>query len=182
MKKILISVAILSLTLFGTVYADTLKEGQSYKISELNTNTSTSTRIFKTEGYLVQAQNKNDCPKCPLFTVCNYYCPNSAIFSEIDYSDKNVEWNDVLESKTMRTVLVRESGIDNAGSLKLGSKYILELKIQNIGTILKPNNHFEIVSIKNVDGTAVNVIKEPVSPTLNKGALSRIWAWITNLF
>ena len=164
---------------------DFLIEDDTYTVAELNKNTSATPKKFFTEAYVIN-------------TTLTAYPPNSSsnfiINKMVISDDKSYEVTyplckigspcpPVLTNK--QTELVVADRKYNRDLFQLKKKYRFEVSIRNIGISNIPKNEFALISVKNIDGSAIasETTTLPITdqPT-KKSFLGRIWDWFAELF
>src|SRR3989344_3825333 len=155
---------------------DSLIEGQTYTVAELNKNTSTTPRKFLTEAYVIYVYKQLPCPP-GTEGICEPPTPPYIIIS-----DENKR-SSYTQSDTDASVRLGSYSVD---SFKLGSKYRFETSISSSKQIDGTSrNGFILVSVKNIDGGAV--VSDTTTPPITdqpakRSLLGRIWGWFAGLF
>ncbi len=176
----------------------TLIEDKTYTVKELNTNTSTISRKFFTEAYVVYVFVELPCP-IGKEVACVPPRP-----SYIVISDKNTQRSDETNLSIEDTILYsgnRYAGENeiNFSFFKVAKKYKLEVQVTNTSKNNVPNNRFTLVSVKDIGEKSLKVNGQdektlatststvPTTtvvsqPPAKKSFVARLRGWFAGLF
>ena len=155
---------------------DSLVEGHTYTVKELNSNTSSIPRKFFTEAYVADTYK---CPPCGGGALCSPCREPFIILSD------NKKTNDSMGSDLDREEILVENDSPNYSTLELSKKYRFEVSAQNKSNTSIIKNEFTLVSVKNIDSSAVTSATSTPPATdqpTKKSFIGRLWSWFAGLF
>lgn len=153
---------------------DSLIEGETYTVKELNSNFTISSRKFKTNAYVVYVY------KAPYCAPPQVQCKPSAL-PHIIISDRSGARTDYANMTTEEAALY--TGNDEY-RFEIGKKYAFNAEVENTSRTNVPKNKFTLISARNIDGSKLITLNQNINNNqpVKKFFIARFWQWFTRLF
>jgi len=178
-------VSVNNLELNTQIKNDVLVERKTYTIKELNTNTSTITRNFFTEAYVIQVTLAVRTQKSPSSdSIINKVFISDDKSYEVKYPQCEIgsPCPPFLTDKQVELILVDKGYSRDFFELK--KKYRLEIRVRNISKTEVSQNEFTLVSVKDIKGGVVATSTPPVGgdQPVKKFFVTRFINWFLGIF
>lgn len=153
---------------------DSLVEGSTYSVYELNQNQATSSRVFDVDAYVVGIYEAPNCP--PLAPTCKV-----SMSPNITIADSNQLGG--LASEAYQARLWIEKKYEDFFEYNKLYKFKVTVKNNSITNI--PDNEFRLVTVKSFDErvhTTVETDTESQEVTNNVNIFIKYWRWLIGSF